>query len=150
MISMMDAEYLAEERRDDLISLGPDRNNEALSQFLEDHLYRYFQTEVSVSSHVLMFRAQSSVRALLKADKLRALPESSLGFFSESRIRLTIRVLAVGFSSLLPILSIMVLYFIKSNHIRLGVIVLFTVLCSTSLTFLSYASNSEIIVATAT
>ncbi|KAF8222358.1 hypothetical protein L208DRAFT_1413588 [Tricholoma matsutake] len=129
MISKMDAEYLAEESCEDLISLGPDRNNEALSQFLEDHLYRYFQTE---------------------ADKLRSLPESSLGFFSETRIRLTIRVLAVVFSSLLPILSIVVLYFIKSNNIRLGIIVLFTVLCSTSLAFISHASNSEIIVATAT
>jgi hypothetical protein len=146
MISKMDAEYLAEESREDLISLGPDRNNEALSQFLEDHLYTYFQTEVS--SHVSM--PQSSVYPLLKADKLRSLPESSLGFFSESQIRLTIRVLAVVFSSLLPILSIVVLYFIKSNNIRLGVIVLFTVLCSTSLAFISHASNSEIIVATAT
>jgi hypothetical protein len=47
MISKMDAEYLAEENHEDLISLGPDNNNEALSQFLEDHLYKYFQTEVS-------------------------------------------------------------------------------------------------------
>jgi hypothetical protein len=42
-----------------------------------------------------------------------------------------------------------VLYFIQSNNLRLGLIVLFAAFCSSVLVFLSNASNSEIIVATA-
>lgn len=48
MLSKGDAEYL--EKQDDLIALGPESHNEALSQFLEDHLYRHFQTEVPMCS----------------------------------------------------------------------------------------------------
>ena len=64
MMSNMDAEYLAEENREsDLISLGPvwDSTNEALSQFLEDHLYKYFQTKV-IDQVLLSFLIDASFK----------------------------------------------------------------------------------------
>lgn len=100
----------------------------------------------------MLFTAFYSVCMLTeysKADRRRSSPDSPLDFFSESRIR-SIRIIAIIVSSVLPILSIVVLYFIKSNIVRLGVIVAFNVLCSTALAVLTHATNSEIITAAAT
>ncbi|MCJ1266553.1 hypothetical protein MMC22_006438 [Lobaria immixta] len=69
--------------------------------------------------------------------------------FSDEKIRSFVRVLAVVVSSVLPILAIVVLYFIKSPTARLGAIVAFSALCSAALALLSNAKNFEIIAATA-
>jgi len=127
LVLPFDAEYAS--KLEDLVTLAPDKGQEILSRFLEDHFHFLFQT---------------------KADKARSSEDSPLAFFSEDRIHRLVRGMAVTLSSILPILSVVVLYFINSNNIRLGLIVLFTVICSASLAFLSKASNSEIIVATAT
>jgi hypothetical protein len=70
-------------------------------------------------------------------------------FFSEDRIRGFVRFLAVVLSSVLPILSIVVLYFIPNQTARLGARVAFSTLCSVTLAALSNAKNVEIIAATA-
>jgi hypothetical protein len=58
----MDAEYLAEENRESsLISLGPDSKNEALTQFLENHLYKYFRTKV-IDQVLLSFPTDASFK----------------------------------------------------------------------------------------
>lgn len=72
-----------------------------------------------------------------------------MAFFSDDRIRGLVRLLAVIVPSLLPILSIVVLYFIVSQTVRLGIIVVFSALCSAALALLSDAQNVEIIAATA-
>jgi len=128
LISPSEAEYVSK-FAEDLITLAPSGGGEVLTRFLERRFNRVFQT---------------------KADKQKSANNSPLSFFSESRINSTVRGIAVVLSSVLPILSVVVLYFIANNNIRLGLIVLFTVICSASLAFLSKASNSEIIVATAT
>lgn len=69
--------------------------------------------------------------------------------FSNQRIRSVVRLLAIVVSSVLPILSIVVLYVIKSEQIRLGLIVVFSALCSMALATLSSAKNSEIMAVTA-
>lgn len=70
-------------------------------------------------------------------------------FFSEDRISSFVRLLAVVLSSLLPILSIVALYYIPTQTARLGAIVAFSALCSATLATLSSAKNVEIIAATA-
>jgi len=77
-------------------------------------------------------------------------PDSPLEIYSQSRIRSAVRVLAIIASSILPILSIIVLYLIHSESIRLSLIVVFTALCSTFLALLTSATNVEIIAATFT
>lgn len=71
-----------------------------------------------------------------------------VGIGSDARIRATVRVLAVLVSSVLPIASIVVLYFIRSQAARLGAIVAFSALCSLALAVLSDARNTEIIATT--
>jgi len=70
-------------------------------------------------------------------------------FFSEDRIRSFVRLLAIVLSSVLPILSIVVLYFIPAQTARLGAIAAFSALCSVTLAALSNARNVEIVAATA-
>lgn len=69
--------------------------------------------------------------------------------FSNRRIRFVVRIIAIVLSSVLPVLSIVVLYFTNSDELRLGLIVLFSALCSTALATISNAKNVEIIAATA-
>ena len=69
--------------------------------------------------------------------------------YSNGKIRNMVRLLAVIGSSVLPILSIVVLYVIPSANARLGCIVAFSSLCSAMLATLSNAKNVEIIAATA-
>ena len=69
--------------------------------------------------------------------------------YSDGKIRNLVRLLAVIGSSVLPILSIVVLYVISSPNARLGCIVAFSFLCSVVLATLSNAKNVEIIAATA-
>ena len=72
-----------------------------------------------------------------------------MGYFSEERIRQFTRITAIVVSSVLPILSIVVLYFIESQLARLGAVVAFAVLSSLALALFSNAKNGEIIAATA-
>ncbi|KAH0562124.1 hypothetical protein GP486_003184, partial [Trichoglossum hirsutum] len=65
------------------------------------------------------------------------------------RIRAFVRLLAILLSSVLPILSIIVLYVVREERVRLGLIVVFSALCSAALATLSDAKNVEIIAATA-
>jgi hypothetical protein len=70
-------------------------------------------------------------------------------FYSDNKIKSVVRVLAIILSSVLPILSIVVLYVINSDKIRIGLIVLFCALCSGALAVLTNAKNGEIISVTA-
>ncbi|KAI8943987.1 hypothetical protein F4801DRAFT_573275, partial [Xylaria longipes] len=72
-----------------------------------------------------------------------------LNFSSTSRVRGFVRILAVIASSLLPVLSIVVLYYIQSQSARLIAIVAFSAFCSLALTVLTDARNAEIIATTA-
>ena len=72
-----------------------------------------------------------------------------MSLYSDGKIRNLVRILAVIGSAVLPILSIVVLYFIPSPNARLGCIVAFSSLCSAVLATLSNAKNVEIIAATA-
>jgi hypothetical protein len=60
-----------------------------------------------------------------------------------------VRLFAILLSSILPILSIVVLHNVDRQSVRLGLIVLFSALCSAALATLSDAKNVEIIAATA-
>ncbi len=70
-------------------------------------------------------------------------------FYSNSKIWNIVRLLAVIGLSVLPILSIVVLYVLLSQNARLGCIVAFSLLCLAILATLSNARNVEIIAATA-
>lgn len=72
-----------------------------------------------------------------------------MSFYSEHRIGAFVRILAILVSSVLPILSIVVLYYIPSQTARLGAIVAFSSLCSVALSLLTDAKNVEIIAVTA-
>ncbi|KAI3338804.1 hypothetical protein F4824DRAFT_499177 [Ustulina deusta] len=95
-----------------------------------------------MTSFLLKFFAASS-----KEDRRRT--RGILNFSSTRRVRGFVRILAVIASSLLPVLSIVVLYYIRSQSARLITIVAFSALCSLALTVLTDARNAEIIATTA-
>jgi len=69
--------------------------------------------------------------------------------YSDGKIRNFTRGAAVVGSSLLPILSIVGLYFIQNVLIRLGLVVAFCFICSATMVALTNAKNHEIIATTA-
>lgn len=82
-------------------------------------------------------------------DRTIATHRGELKIISNHRIRFVVRLLAILLSSVLPILSIVVLYNVESQKIRLRLIVLFSAACSAALATLSDAKDVEIIAATA-
>lgn len=82
-------------------------------------------------------------------DRSTQIQNTQLEFFSEKKIKALVRLLALVVSSLLPVLSILGLYFIPSQNARLGCIVAFSALGSALLALLTNAGNIQIITATA-
>ncbi|KAK4949617.1 hypothetical protein LTR66_014018 [Elasticomyces elasticus] len=125
-ISTIDAQFILERHRLDLIALAED-DKELMSRFLEKYFFHLFKSKV---------------------DRMRS-QNGPLGFYSANRVRSFVRLLAVIGSSILPILSTVVLYNIPSQQARLGCIVAFSALCSAILSVLTNAKNVEVIAATA-
>ncbi|PWY89545.1 hypothetical protein BO94DRAFT_40116 [Aspergillus sclerotioniger CBS 115572] len=82
-------------------------------------------------------------------EKRIATPRGEMRIFSDKRIRSVVRLLAIPVSSILLALSIVVLYFISSQTVRLGLVILFSTLYPAALAMLSDAKNSEIMAVTA-
>lgn len=122
-ISEIDVEYLALNHSEDLIKIVPDPNKEVFSHFL-------------VNKFGFLF--------LSGRDR-----EKILGVFPDHRIRQITRAVAVVMSSTLPILSIVILYFVQSTNIHIGLIVIFSSLFSAVVALLSDATNAEVMAATA-
>ncbi len=123
-ISEIDVEYLAPKYSEDLIKIVPDHNKEVFSRFLVNKFGFLF----------LSSRERQKV----------------LGVFPDRRIRRITRVVAVVMdSSTLPILSIVILYFVQSTNINIGLIIVFSVLFSAVIALVSDARNAEVMAATA-
>lgn len=72
-----------------------------------------------------------------------------MSYYSDSKISGFIRLLAIVFSSVMPVLSIIGLYYIRSQTARLGCVVAFSALCSAVLATFTNARTVDIIAASA-
>lgn len=122
-ISEVDVEYLAPSHSEDLVKIVPDHNKEVFSHFLVNKFGFLFLPSME--------------------------RQKVLGVFPDHRIRRITRVVAVVMSSILPILSIVILYFVQSINIRIGLIIIFSVLFSAVIALVSDARNAEVMAATA-
>ena len=75
--------------------------------------------------------------------------DQMIGFISDKKVTQLVRLLAISLSSALSIVSIVILYVIEHAPVRLGVITIFSVLCSLALATLINARNVEILATTA-
>ena len=126
-ISEIDVEYLDLKNSQDIITLTPEHNREAFSRFLMNKL----------SWVLLPTKARQERR------------ETGFTFLSDNRVRRTTRFVAVVLASILPILSIVILYYVRSSDIRIGLIIIFSTLFSGVVALVSDARNVEVMAATA-
>ena len=126
-ISETDLEYLNSKNFRDTISLTPDPNREAFSRFLTYKLGWLF---------------------LSGKDKQEA-RQKGFTVFSDHRVRRTTRVVAVVLSSILPVLSTVILYYVHSTNVHIGLIIVFSTLFSGVVALVSDARNVEVMAATA-
>ncbi|KAI9685932.1 MAG: hypothetical protein M1822_004210 [Bathelium mastoideum] len=80
---------------------------------------------------------------------LKPSPVHGLVGFEESTLSRVTYLITTGLASLIPVASIVVLYFVSSIKLRLGVIAIFTVLLSICLAFFTSAKRAEIFALTA-
>jgi len=85
---------------------------------------------------------------LVKGSELAG-DNGSMTRYSDGKLQNFVRICAVVVSSLLPILSILGLYFVPDEKLRIGLIVMFSFVCSATLACLTNAKSIEIIMATA-
>ena len=126
-ISEIDLEYLDSKNFRDTISLTPDPNRESFSRFLANKLSWLF----------LSSRERQGQR------------QKGFTVFSDRRVRRTTRLVAVVLSSILPVLSIVILYYVHSTDIHIGLIMVFSTLFSGVVALVSDARNVEVMAATA-
>ena len=126
-ISEIDVEYLDLKNSPDIISLTPGPNREAFSRFLISKLSWVF-----LSSEARQEQRQTGFTIL-----------------SDNRVRRTTRVVAVVLASILPVLSIVILYYVHPTNIRIGLIVVFSTLFSAVVALVSDARNVEVMAGTA-
>ena len=126
-ISEMDAEYLDKKYSRDMISLTPEHNRETFSRFLIKKLGW----------------------VLLSSKEKQEARQTGFTVFSDNRVRRTTRVVAVVLASILPVLSIVILYYVHSTNIRIGLIVVFSTLFSAVVALVSDARNVEVMAGTA-
>ena len=126
-ISAIDVEYLDLKNSQDIISLTPEHNREAFSRFLINKL-----------SWVL-----------LPTEARQEQQQTGFTVLSDNRVRRTTRVVAVVLASILPVLSIVILYYVHSTNIRIGLIIVFSTLFSAVVALVSDARNVEVMAATA-
>jgi hypothetical protein len=77
-------------------------------------------------------------------------PESEICQYSESHLSTVVNILGTVMASILPITSIIALYFVTNMLVRLGLTVVFTAIFSCSLALLSRARRVEIFAASST
>lgn len=75
-------------------------------------------------------------------------PESEISQYSEERLTGFVHVLGTVLASLLPISSIVVLYFVSNLLVRLGIVAAFTALFSLALALITQARRIEIFAGT--
>ena len=156
-MSETDAAFVAERHRADIVALSHEEK-ELMSRFLERHFSFIFPNQVYHDHrHFLSSFTPSEADWFSVANLFGARNQTpsittdggTMSLYSDGKIRNLVRILAVIGSSVLPILSIVVLYVISSPNVRLGCIIIFSFLCSAVLATLSNAKNVEIIAATA-
>ena len=74
--------------------------------------------------------------------------DQTIGFVSDEKVTQLVRLLVISLSSVLPIISIVVLYVIRHAAVRLGVIIICSVQCSLALATLTNARNVEVLATT--
>lgn len=126
-ISEIDVEYLDPKYSQDTICLTVSPNRDAFSRLLADRFGWIF----------------------LSSEEKQRRRQTGLGVFSDDRVRRTTRIVAVVLASILPVLSIVILYYVHPTNIRIGLIIVFSTLFSAVVALVSDARNSEIMAATA-
>ncbi len=148
-----DAEFVAPKHRSDLVAIAT-AEKEPMFRVLERWLYWLFGYKVCLFHSIPQGLPDPRDAHLLTPTPSMQGSEmngenGNMTRYSDGKIRNFVRICAVVVSSLLPILSIVGLYFIKEELVRLGVIVIFCFVCSATMAVLTNAKNIEIIAATA-
>jgi len=115
----------------DLIAISPVETFDPLTQWLVDSFLAVYH------------------RLLGHKHKTASDPDADLYTYDDDHIRFPIAALSTALASALPIVAIVVLYFVTSMGWRLGIIALFTTFFSLALTILTKATRIENFAATA-
>lgn len=115
----------------DLVAISPVETFDPLTQWLADTFLAVYH------------------RLLGHKHKTASDPDAELYTYDDDHIRFPIAALSTALASVLPIVAIVILYFVTSMGWRLGIMALFTSSFSLALAILTEAKRTEIFAATA-
>lgn len=101
-----------------------------------------------VSNSLIPYLHKKYLRRLKKP--LPEDPESEICLYEEGKIAVVMNVLSIVVASMLPIASILILYFVQNTLVRLAIAVAFTGLFALCLVLTTRARRVEIFAATST
>jgi hypothetical protein len=116
----------------DLLGLGSPENDDVFSNWFSERLLVFY--------HII---TQSRIRKHVDV-------EAGMCSYQDHSIQKCISYITMLIASLIPILAIVVLFCVGSMKARLGLVALFTIIFTMSLTILTSAKKAEIFAATST
>jgi hypothetical protein len=116
----------------DLLAIRKRESSDPFSQWLTDYVIPCFHKRIG-----------NRFRKPVPED-----PESAMCEYSEPSISKAVNIFGTVLASMIPITSIVILYFVQSNLVRLGLSVVFTGVFSCCLAIVTKASRVEIFAAT--
>ncbi|KAI3325941.1 hypothetical protein HD806DRAFT_532594 [Xylariaceae sp. AK1471] len=132
---------LSADNQQDLLFLGEDLDDDLLSRILSGPVLKIFNWIWKHFQRPAATDEESTVGGMP--------PSTSLYYYSDRRIRIALNIFGAVFSSIIPTLSIIVLFFVHEMLARLGLVVLFTFIFSLTMCLATKAKRYEIYAATA-
>ncbi|KAH8591691.1 hypothetical protein B0O99DRAFT_718993 [Bisporella sp. PMI_857] len=129
----MDRDAWDMKTEDDLVAIKPRAAPDAFSRWFTEHLVPKYH-------HILGKKFQESLPKDLGAD---------IYHYKESSLESVLGVFVTVVASLLPICSVIALYIVQSDGVRIGMIAIFSACFSSALTLMTSARRIEVFAATA-
>jgi hypothetical protein len=133
----------------DLIAIQPRQSADPFSRFFIYSFVPYFHAGIGRYFKVIsLWSTYLKITLTLAQKPIVEDPESGITQYSESHLARLVHILGIVFASILPITSIVVLYFVSDQLAKLGTVVAFTALFSLALVSVTRAKRVEIFTAT--
>jgi hypothetical protein len=141
----MDRNAWSKDFETDLIALSPREKHDSFSEWVTEKFIPAFHNRIGEK-----FKVSKGISRLTRADQFKRPIEEGGGLYNyeETLLHKICRIATTVIASILPLCSIIILYVVENNAVRLGVIVLLTALFSLALALMTNSRTIEIFAAT--
>lgn len=117
--------------------------------FLPSYNWEEIQSISAARSHIAYYPTSYENLLTLAKEQLPETAGSGIYHYKESSLESALGIVATVVASILPVCSVVALYVIQSNNLRLGMLAIFSTIFSLTLALMTNARRIEVFAATA-